>query len=132
MKDLEKGREPGPARRYQLALSEGVFEIQKCTDCGRHVFYPRVRCNHCGGQLQWVAPSGRATVYSTTVVRRKPEDGGAYNVIIAELAEGPRLMSRVEGVAPDAVRIGQPIRAVVEGRGEDAVLVFHPVENEHG
>ena len=30
--------------------------------------------------LSWQTPDGRGTVYSTTVVRRKPEAGGDYNV----------------------------------------------------
>jgi hypothetical protein len=33
----------------------------------------------------------------------------SYNVALIELAEGPRVMSRVEGIAPDAVRIGMKL-----------------------
>ncbi|GAA4339281.1 OB-fold domain-containing protein [Pigmentiphaga soli] len=117
----------GPELRYRRRLAEGVFEIQRCGDCGRHVFYPRVGCSHCGSAaLAWVRPSGRGTVYSTTVVRARPEEGGPYNVAIVELAEGPRLMSRVEGIAPAEVRIGLPVRAAVRGSGGDALLVFLP------
>jgi DUF35 OB-fold domain, acyl-CoA-associated len=63
--------------------------------------------------LNWIEPSGQGTVYSTTVVRRKPEAGGDYNVALIDLAEGVRLMSRVDDVAPDQVRIGMPVRAQV-------------------
>jgi len=131
MSKPESNRAPGPAARYQQKLLEGVFEIQKCDDCGQHVFYPRVRCNHCGGALTWVTPSGAATVYSTTVVRRKPEEGGDYNVIIAELEEGPRLMSRVDGIPATEVRIGQPVRAVVKVNRNSAILVFQPEGATH-
>jgi uncharacterized OB-fold protein len=124
MSEPEIGHPPGPALRYQMKLADGVFEIQKCEDCGKHVFYPRVRCNHCGGVLGWVRPSGAAKVYSTTIVRRKPDEGGDYNVIIAELDEGPRLMSRVDGIPPNEVKIGQSIRAVVRVKGDSAILVF--------
>ncbi len=74
-------------------------------------------CPHCGGdRLDWVAPSGRGTVYSTTVVRRKPADGGDYNICLVDLAEGPRMMSRVSGLAPEQVKIGMPVSArVAEG-----------------
>jgi hypothetical protein len=76
------------------------------------VFYPRVLCPHCGSErLEWVAPSGRGTVYSTTIVRRKPADGGDYNVCLVDLAEGPRMLSRVAGVAPEEVRIGMAVKA---------------------
>jgi uncharacterized protein len=107
----------GPERRYLEALAAGRFEIQKCNACGQHVFYPRVVCPHCASdRLEWVAPSGRGTVYSTTVVRRKPADGGDYNVCLVDLAEGVRMMSRVANVAPDAVKIGMAVKArIAEG-----------------
>lgn len=109
--------ECGPEQRYLDALATGRFEIQQCAACARHVFYPRVLCPHCGdSRLTWVAPSGRGTVYSTTVVRRRPADGGDYNVCLVDLAEGPRMMSRVVSVAPAEVKIGMAVRArVTEG-----------------
>jgi uncharacterized OB-fold protein len=62
----------GPEKIYRDKLAQGSFEIQRCSGCAKHVFYPRVLCPHCGsGRLEWTAPSGRGTVYSTTVVRRK-------------------------------------------------------------
>jgi len=114
---------PGPEKIYQDKLAQGVFEIQRCTACNQHVFYPRVLCPHCGGdQLEWTAPSGRGAVYSTTVVRRKEADGGDYNVALIDLDEGPRMMSRVVGVQPSAVRIGMAVRA----RVTDGVVEFTP------
>jgi len=107
----------GPEKQYFDKLAAGRFEIQKCGGCGKHVFYPRVLCPHCGGdQLDWVTPSGRGTVYSTTVVRRKPADGGDYNVCLVDLAEGVRMMSRVAGVPPAEVKIGVAVKArIAEG-----------------
>jgi len=105
---------PGPEFQYQERLSQGRFEIQKCAGCGKHVFYPRVLCPHCGAdRLAWVAPSGRGVVYSTTVVRRKPADGGDYNVALVDLEEGVRMMSRVAEIAPETVRIGMKVKARV-------------------
>jgi len=113
----------GPERTYQDKLAQGVFEIQRCAGCGKHVFYPRVLCPHCGAdRLEWIAPSGRGTVYSTTVVRRKETDGGDYNVALIDLEEGPRMMSRVVTVAPTAVRIGMTVKA----RVTDGVVEFTP------
>ena len=103
---------PGPEHVFKDKLAQGRFEIQKCAGCGKHVFYPRVICPHCGAdKLGWVAASGAATIYSTTVVRRKPEAGGDYNVALVDLAEGPRMMSRVAGVEPAAVKIGMKVNA---------------------
>ena len=113
----------GPEKQYLDKLAAGRFEIQRCAGCGRHVFYPRVVCPHCGGErLDWVAPSGRGTVYSTTIVRRKPADGGDYNVCLVDLAEGPRMLSRVATILPDQVRIGMTVTA----RITDGLVEFTP------
>ena len=117
----------GPERIYQQALRAGVFQIQRCAACERHVFYPRVACPHCGAAaLSWVRPSGVGTVYSSSVVRRKPEQGGDLNIALVDLAEGVRLMSRVDGVAPEAVRIGMAVRAAIINEQDQALLVFVP------
>jgi len=113
----------GPEKRYLDALAAGRFEIQRCAACAQHVFYPRVLCPHCGdGKLEWVAPSGRGTVYSTTVVRRKPADGGDYNVCLVDLVEGVRMMSRVATIAPAEVKIGMCVQA----RIADGLVEFTP------
>jgi uncharacterized protein len=113
----------GPEKRFFDALAAGRFEIQRCAACAKHVFYPRVVCPHCGADtLDWVPASGRGTVYSTTVVRRKPADGGDYNVCLVDLEEGVRLMSRVAGVPPQDVRIGMAVTA----RIADGLVEFTP------
>ena len=119
---------PGPDAQFAQALAQGRFQIQHCTACGQHVFYPRALCTHCGSaQLEWVAPSGAGCVYSSTTVRRKPESGGDYNVALVDLAEGPRLMSRIDGIAPDQVRIGMRVQArVIDDPAKGKLLVFIP------
>lgn len=118
----------GPAAEYQSRLQDGVFAIQKCAGCSSHIFYPRLNCPECGAnQLDWVTASGGGTVYSTSVVRRRSDRGGDYNVCIVELAEGPRMLSRVENVAPEDVSIGQEVRARIVG-DDDKFIVFDPKE----
>lgn len=86
-------------------------------------------CPHCGSdQLEWFTPSGDGVVYSTTVVRRKPEQGGDYNVALIDLAEGPRMMSRVDGMAPEDVSIGMPVSARVVDAEEGKLVVFVAAE----
>jgi uncharacterized OB-fold protein len=119
----------GPERIFRDALADGRFQIQHCTACNRHVFYPRVLCNHCGATaLQWVTPSGRATVYATTVIRRKPDAGGDINIALVDLEEGVRMMSRVDGVPPARVHIGMAVTAQISGDAEQPLVVFVPEE----
>lgn len=120
----------GVQARHQAWLDQGRFMIQRCAACGQHVYFPRAVCPHCGASDPgWVEPSGAGTVYSVTVVRRKPEAGGDYNVCLIDLDEGVRLMSRVEQQPADAVQVGQRVKArVLRAEGQGGIVVFDPVE----
>ena len=122
------GQGPGPDAVFAAKLAEGVFEIQKCGSCGTHVFHPRVICPACGSaNLEWVTPSGKATVYARTVVRRKPERGGDYNVVLVDLEEGVRMMSRIDGIAHDQIVAGLKVTAsICEGPEGAPAVVFRP------
>lgn len=117
----------GPDATYFAHLATGDWRIQKCRGCGAFVFQPRVMCPSCGGEsFDWVAPSGRGTVHSTTVIRRRAEQGGDYNVALIDLAEGVRMMSRVDGLAPTDVRIGMAVTARLAEQDGEAIVVFDP------
>ena len=115
---------PGPDAQFAAYLRQGKFMIQRVVGMDEYVFYPRVAAPGSGStDLEWVEASGRGTVYSTSVVRRRAERGGDYNVALIDLAEGPRMMSRVTGMAPDAVTIGMSVVARIgEIDGEAAIL----------
>ena len=102
------------ARRRELAFQVGPG--------GEAIFRPRV-----GAAARWAVSAGRGTVYATTTVR--PRDGVPYDVSLIDLDEGFRMMSRVVGVAAEAVRIGSRVVLEWEDReGEDGVPVpvFRP------
>lgn len=112
---------------YQAELDAGRFCIQHCPQCQHHVFTPRELCPHCGASpLRWVRPTGQGTVYSTSTIHRKADAGGNYNVALIDLDEGVRMMGRVEGLAPEAVAIGQRVRAQVVQQGGKGLVVFQP------
>ena len=118
---------PGPEQTYFDHLADGEIHIQHCTGCNEAVFYPRAVCPNCGsGALEWRPASGDGVVYATSVVRQRPEKGGVYNVALIDLAEGPRMMSRVDGVAPEDVVIGMAVRAEVDRSGDAPLVVFKP------
>jgi uncharacterized OB-fold protein len=114
-----------PDEQFAAFLAEGRFMIQKGRRTGTHVFYPRAVAPGTGEDLDWVEASGNGTVYSTTVVRKRPPEP-ALNVALIDLAEGPRMMSRVEGLDAADVKIGMAVCArIVEVDGEPLV-VFVP------
>ena len=116
---------PGPDEVWRSALAGGRFLIQRCQLCGGHRFPPALACVQCGSSLlDWVTASGKGTVHAATVVRQRD---GSYNVSLIDLAEGPRMMSRVEGLVPDAVRIGMQVAARIIA-GPEPFVVFVPAE----
>lgn len=96
--------------------------LQRSRSTGEHVFYPRVAVPGTGEQdLEWVPASGGGTVYAITVNRARD---GSYNVALIDLDEGPRMMSRVEGV--ETVPIGSRVRAGIVQDGGAPLVVFTP------
>ena len=102
--------------------------IQRSPKSGRHVFYPRLAEPVTGDRLEWVEACGRGTVYSVTVLHPKPPEA-TYNLALIDLEEGPRLMSRVDGMAADKVTIGMQVQAKIIQENGQALLVFEPCDS---
>jgi uncharacterized OB-fold protein len=120
---------PSPLSTYLAHLERGQLAYQFSPQAGRAVFYPRLICPFTGSdRLEWRVSRGLGTVYSTTVVHA-PE-GTRYNVALIDCDEGFRLMSRVEGVAPEQVRIGMRVQfRTYHPDGEEAPMpIFYAVE----
>ena len=118
--------QPGhPEKEYMDFLAQGKFMIQRSPASGQYVFYPRLAEPRTGNPLEWVEACGRGTVYSVTTVRTKPPQA-PYNLALIDLEEGPRLMSRVDGMPPDNVRIGMLVQARVIQEDGQPLLVFEP------
>ncbi|RYE10518.1 MAG: nucleic acid-binding protein [Hyphomicrobiales bacterium] len=109
----------GPQAAYQRFLGEGRFMLQYSPSANRYVLFPRVAVPGTGEtDLEWVEARGTGTVYAATVTRAR---SGDFNVVIVELDEGPRLMSRVDGILE--VAIGTRVGArIAEIDGEPAVV----------
>ena len=114
---------PGPDAQYRQALLEGRFVLQHCGDCSAARFPPALVCRSCGSaRLSWRVSLGVGEVYAATTVRDR---AGDYNVAIVELEQGARMMSRVDGIAADAVRMGMPVQAHIVP-GDEPFVVFTP------
>lgn len=107
--------EQSPAARFAAFWREGRLAYQWDPETGSAVFYPRV-----GKGLEWRVSEGAGSVYATTVLRRRDEEPA--NLALIDLDEGFRMMSRVEGIAPEAVAIGMRVRV----RAGREVPVFEP------
>jgi uncharacterized OB-fold protein len=115
-----------PLTIYQEHLDRGELAYQFAD--GKPVFFPRVAAPGTGTtELEWRVSKGVGTVHATTVNYYKGEP--PLNIAIVELDEGFRMMSRVEDMPAESVKIGMRVKLrvlpAIEGRA--ALPVFTPL-----
>jgi uncharacterized protein len=115
----------GPHHQWRAALAEGRLMLPRETATGQCFFPPAVGAPESGGAWDWVEASGRGTVHSVSIVRPRPPEA-PYNVVLVDLEEGPRLMSRVEGISAEAVTIGMTVIARIDRSNGEPILLFDP------
>jgi hypothetical protein len=99
--------------------------IQRCASCHRLQHPPAPMCPGCHSfEMEAIEASGRGIVHSFVVAHHPPIPPFEYpNVIVlVELEEGTRLVSRLVGTQPDDVAIGMPVAVEFEKVDEDFVL----------
>jgi uncharacterized OB-fold protein len=111
------------------ATAEGRLVLPQCVDCQELIWFPRPFCPSCAStNITWIEASGRGTVYSFTINRRGVadlpayRDVGTYVLAYVELDEGPRIMTNIVDVDPDAVAIGQRVEVVFHATGQGTAL----------
>jgi hypothetical protein len=117
---------------FWAATAEGRLLLQRCADCGQHLWYPRYVCAHCHSvRLESIEASGRGIIYSFTLTTRgilEYADCGPYVLALVELAEGPRMMTNIVEADPATLSIGQAVEVVFHDTGEQSALPrFRPI-----
>lgn len=114
---------------YQAITKDGTLRMQQCNACGSWTHPARYYCPQCSSpDFTFATPGGNATVYSYTVSHFTVEPAWQpfvpYVTIVAELAEGPRLVATAKDIRPDEVAIGMPIRIVPEIKSPDFAIFW--------
>jgi len=131
----KSARHPRPGlthdnRFFWDGVAQRKLLIQRCATCRRLQHPPAPMCPSCHGfEMDFVEASGQGVIHSFVVVHHPPVPPFAYpNVIVlVELAEGTRLVSRLVGVDPDAVAIGTAVQVDFETvEGDLALHFFRP------
>jgi uncharacterized OB-fold protein len=120
---------------YWDGCREGELRLQRCAGCGRHQFYPRIFCSHCGSrELTWEAVSGRGVVASFTVIRRaiSPAYEAPYAVALIDLAEGPRMMAALVDLPVESLRVGLRVAVAFEAWDDVTLLPVFKAAVETG
>ncbi|WP_128375088.1 Zn-ribbon domain-containing OB-fold protein [Streptomyces cavernae] len=121
-------------RPYWDAAAAGMLLLRRCGACDRAHHYPREFCPFCwSDDVGWEPASGRATLYTWSVVHRNdlPPFGERvpYVAAVVDLAEGPRMMSEVVECAEEDLRVGMGLEVAFRALGEEGAVVpvFRPV-----
>jgi uncharacterized OB-fold protein len=123
---------------YWEAAREGRLLIAECGACGEVHHYPRPLCPYCWSEdVHPVQANGTGTLYTYSTVYVNDlapfKERLPYVAAIVELDEGPRLMTTIDGVEPERLRVGMAVKAVFrpvdENNSEGPYLtVFTPIE----
>lgn len=119
---------------FWAAARRHVLVRPCCNSCGHNFFTPQIACPHCLSQdWQYRESTGRATVYSATVVHRAPYPGfeTPYHVAIVDLEEGWQMLTNIVGVGDGAVPIGTAVQVDWLPLSDEIVLpVFRLADSE--
>ena len=129
-------RSDGRTDAFFDGAAAGRLMIRRCAACD-HWYPPDASdCAACGGtDLAWNRADGRATLVTWAVAYPRPRDLGTGDAVpppavlaIVELAEGPWLHTRLEGIAAGTTPVeGMPLVAAFERPDEgEPYLVFRP------
>jgi uncharacterized OB-fold protein len=114
------------------AAAEGRLVISRCRTCHEAHYYPRPFCPRCGGDdVAWEDASGRATLYTWSVVYQNDlppfSQKVPYVAAVVDLEEGPRMMTNVIGGDFDRLAVGLALHVDFEDIGEGFhIPVFRP------
>ncbi len=109
------------------AAREGRLLLKRCGSCGRAHYYPRPFCPHCwSSAVEWEQASGRATLYTYSVVRQNDlppfPERVPYVAAIVDLEEGPRAMTNIVDTEFEEIEIGMPLEVDFRAISEDFTI----------
>ena len=115
---------------YWEGTARGALLLQRCRACSTTYLPPQPFCPACAhDDVEIVRASGRGTLHSYVVTHlAAPGFEAPYVLAVVELAEGPRLLTNLVGVAPDPelLVLDAPVEVVFEPVGDVVLPMFRP------
>lgn len=138
---MNEYKKPLPAvqpwtKEFWKAAKQHKLIIQACQKCKSKIFYPRKFCPECwSSELGWIEASGRAKLYSYTVMMDQVEPKFMkdlpYVLAFVDLEEGIRMMTRIVGCEPEEVTFDMDVEVVFEDITDEFSLpYFRPIKTE--
>ncbi|MEV5829949.1 OB-fold domain-containing protein [Spirillospora sp. NPDC052242] len=130
--DIGVLRRDGRTDPFFDGAAAGRLVIKHCAACDRWLPPDAGDCPGCGtDELNWAEASGDASLVTWTVTHGRPAADGSVPppafLALVELAEGPWLHARLDGVDRAELRAGLPLRAEFTAPGEgESYMLFRP------
>jgi len=120
-------------RYFWCGGADGRLHILRCGACGTWSHPYVARCPACRAKAMSPQPtSGRAVVSGFTVNHQPwfPHVPVPYVIAFVQLAEQSevQLAANIVNCAPEAVRVGMPVKVLFEQYGEIFLPLFEPAE----
>ncbi len=119
---------------FWQGVREEKLMIQKCTECGQPIFYPRMCCPFCfSDQIEWMEASGRGRIYTYTIVRSNAPSSFIadmpFVIAVVRLEEGVQMLSNIVDCEPTAVYCEMPVEVTFEKLSDEFTLPkFRPAQ----
>lgn len=117
---------------FWRAAQQEKLIIQKCADCGKSIFIPRLVCPGCfSNNIDWIEASGKGTVYTFTVVANNAPsaflEDMPYVIAVVRLEEGVQMLSNIVDCDPEKVHCDMPVQVAFKEISDKYTLpVFKP------
>ena len=85
----------------------GKLMVRRCTSCKKTHYYPRELCPFCFGACEWHEASGKAKIYTFSVMERA---NPPYAIGYVTLEEGPSVLTNFVDCDFKALKIGQDVK----------------------
>ncbi|WP_371734263.1 Zn-ribbon domain-containing OB-fold protein [Acidisphaera sp. S103] len=96
--------------------------VRRCTSCKKVHHYPRQLCPFCFGDCAWEQASGKAKIYTISIMERA---NPPYAIGYVTLAEGPSVLTNFVDCDFKALKIGQDVKVTfIKAEGEGPTLPF--------
>jgi uncharacterized protein len=116
-------------RGFWEGAAAGELRAQRCAACGHLRLPPAPWCPVClDDGSEWAVLSGRGTVLSRLIFHQPYHPAWAdrlpYNVVLVQLAEGPRMISNVTPLSTQDFAVGDALVVAFEPEGSFVIPRF--------
>jgi uncharacterized OB-fold protein len=117
----------GLSAEFYAFCKQQRLHFQRCSACRTFRHVPREMCAECNSfEWEWVASTGKGTVFTWTVIERALHpafaDATPMAPVVVEMEEGVRLLANMLDCPPAELAMGMPVEIAYEAVTDEVTL----------